>query len=195
MPRGAKTRSKKAFLTTHDVAQLLNVSLPTVVNWIDGGKMSAHRTPGGHRRIAREELLRFSQAFDYPLPGDFVDHQGPARILVIDADPDMGEMLRDFLVARTRYEIRVASGVFEAGYLLGSLSPDVVILDTTMPGMDARRALEIIRSARRPRPTRVIAGAVIRDARSAALLKEFDGQLTKPIRWDALLETLRGLLT
>lgn len=54
----------KDFFTTHDVAVMLNVTRVTVRNWIIKGKMAATSTPGGHRRISRDELLRYLEKKD-----------------------------------------------------------------------------------------------------------------------------------
>ncbi len=47
------------FLTTDEVALELNVTPATVRRWIDGGHLTAWRTPGGHRRVNRHDLERF----------------------------------------------------------------------------------------------------------------------------------------
>src|SRR6266568_4650408 len=60
--------SMRGFYTTHEAAQVLGVSLPTVVNWIKARRLKAHRTPGGHRRIAREDLAGFMLRQGIPLP-------------------------------------------------------------------------------------------------------------------------------
>ena len=107
-PRPVREAPKKQpFLTTHQASRLLGVSLPTVVNWIEAGRLSAHRTPGGHRRISREDLIRFSRDFSYPLPDEFTEQSGPVRILMIDSDRDLGEMVRDYLLMQDGFEVRI----------------------------------------------------------------------------------------
>ena len=51
--------------TTHDIAQMLNVTRVTVRNWIIKGRIEATTTPGGHRRIKRAELSRFLEDNNY----------------------------------------------------------------------------------------------------------------------------------
>jgi len=46
-------------LTTSGAAQLCNVSRFTIRNWVESGKLKSSLTAGGHRRIAREDLLKF----------------------------------------------------------------------------------------------------------------------------------------
>lgn len=46
----------KVYLTTFEAAELLSVTPDSVLKWIKSGKLVAHRTPGGHNRIARETI-------------------------------------------------------------------------------------------------------------------------------------------
>jgi molybdopterin-binding protein len=52
----AKTQS---LLTPREAAGMLNVSYPTVKQWILSGKIKTMPTPGGHHRIAVDELKPF----------------------------------------------------------------------------------------------------------------------------------------
>lgn len=45
-------------LKLRDAAQLLNISYPTLKQWIYRGKLHSVRMPGGHHRIARSEIDR-----------------------------------------------------------------------------------------------------------------------------------------
>ncbi|MBI2346960.1 MAG: excisionase family DNA-binding protein [Deltaproteobacteria bacterium] len=54
--------------TTGDVANLLHIHQTTVIDWIEKGHLTGYRTPGGHRRIQRDELVRFLHAQKMPVP-------------------------------------------------------------------------------------------------------------------------------
>jgi molybdopterin-binding protein len=47
-------------LKPQDAARLMSVSYPTLKQWIYNGKVQSVRTPGGHHRIPRSEIERFS---------------------------------------------------------------------------------------------------------------------------------------
>src|SRR5262245_56159022 len=47
-------------LKPQDAAKLLSVSYPTLKQWIYNGKVRSVKTPGGHHRIPRSEIERFS---------------------------------------------------------------------------------------------------------------------------------------
>jgi excisionase family DNA binding protein len=46
----------KEYVTTFQAAELLSVTPDSVLKWIKSGKLEAHRTPGGHHRIAKKSI-------------------------------------------------------------------------------------------------------------------------------------------
>ena len=57
-------------LSTFAIAKMLYVDPGSVANWIDRGMLVAHRTPGGHRRVATEDLVTFLRDHKMPIPGE-----------------------------------------------------------------------------------------------------------------------------
>jgi excisionase family DNA binding protein len=123
----------RGFYTTHEAARLLSVSLPTVVNWIKARRLKAHRTPGGHRRIAREELAAFMLRHGMPLPPE-LSGAAPARpkALIISAGgPAREGMARQ--LAEAGYAVEQASPGFAAGVAAVRFEPDVVVMAAPAP--------------------------------------------------------------
>jgi len=56
-----------SFLSPRDLAKAVGVSESSVKRWIDGGGIRAHRTAGGHRRVALGEAIRFVREAGLPL--------------------------------------------------------------------------------------------------------------------------------
>jgi len=54
--------------TTHQIAKECNVHHTTVINWINEGKLDSYSTPGGHRRVTEENLVRFMNKYQIPVP-------------------------------------------------------------------------------------------------------------------------------
>lgn len=48
-------------LKPQEAARLMSVSYPTLKQWIYNGKVHSVKTPGGHYRIPRSEIERFSK--------------------------------------------------------------------------------------------------------------------------------------
>jgi excisionase family DNA binding protein len=138
----------RGFYTTHEAASLLGVSLPTVVNWIKARRLKAHRTPGGHRRIAREDLAAFMVRHGVPLPEELSD-AAPARrkaLVLAEAGPMREGLVRQ--LAQAGYAAEQASLGFAAGAAAARFQPDVVVLSAAAPdggevlaGMRADREL------------------------------------------------------
>jgi len=61
-------QEQEGSLSPKDFASALGVSESSVKRWVDDGKIHAVRTPGGHRRIAIREAIRFVRSTAAPLP-------------------------------------------------------------------------------------------------------------------------------
>lgn len=55
------------FLSPRDLAKAVGVSESSVKRWVDHGRIQAHRTAGGHRRIALDEAVQFVREARMPL--------------------------------------------------------------------------------------------------------------------------------
>jgi excisionase family DNA binding protein len=130
----------QSFYTTFEAARLLSVSLPTVVNWIKARKLKAHRTPGGHRRISREDLAAFIVRHGMPLPGELSEAiPGRPKALVVGGLGPAREGLVRQLVA-AGYAVEQASPGFAAGAAAARFGPDVLVVQPEGPeGGDAVR--------------------------------------------------------
>lgn len=51
-------------LTTSQAARELGVSLSTIRRWTNAGVLASYRTPGGQRRISREQLEAFVRSLE-----------------------------------------------------------------------------------------------------------------------------------
>lgn len=51
-------------LKPSDVAKRFGVTVTTVANWADKGKLPSFRTPGGQRRFREEDVAQFEPADD-----------------------------------------------------------------------------------------------------------------------------------
>ena len=108
------------------------------------------------------------------------------RLLVVDDDPDVCEMVR--LTVGDRYEVVVETNGARAVERLAELEPEVVVVDLVMPGMDGLTVCERIKKLR-PSTLVVIITATTRGsdlpdsfwrlgtAADALLSKPFDPQL------------------
>jgi len=150
--------AKKAVFTTFETAKLCHVSPLSIINWVNAGRLPAFRTPGGHRRIRREDLIRFMRDGGIPLPDELREGSGKAKVLVVDDEASIREMLAEHLTTRPNpYEVMTAADGFEAGRLVATFRPDVVLLDLRMPGVDGFQICRTIKADPESSSTVVIA--------------------------------------
>jgi|GEM_PF-2071299 len=137
-----QTAPMSLYYTTFEAAQLLGVSLPTVVNWIKARRIKAHRTPGGHRRIAREDLAGFMIRQGIPLPPELSDAV-PARrkvLVIAEAGPAREGTTRQ--LAQAGFAVEQVSPGFAAGAAAARFGPEAVVLHASaQDGGDTLRAL------------------------------------------------------
>lgn len=150
--------SQKSVYTTFETAKLCHVSPLSIINWVNAGRLPAFRTPGGHRRIRREDLIRFMRENGIPLPEELREGSGKPKILVVDDEASIREVLAEHLTTRpTSYEVLTAADGFEAGRLVATFRPDVVLLDLRMPGLDGFQICRTIKADPDTKTTTVIA--------------------------------------
>lgn len=143
-------------LSTSAVARLLGVAVGSVSNWIDQGQLKAGRTPGGHRRIEAGDIVSFLRRQKLPVPPELMPAH-PKVLVVDDEEPVTRWIAREINSEYPDYEVLEAHDGFSAGELVGSLRPDVVILDLLMPGMDGFEVCRRIKSAEDSKDVAVIA--------------------------------------
>ncbi|MBT3181846.1 MAG: excisionase family DNA-binding protein [Deltaproteobacteria bacterium] len=138
--------ANKQILTTFEAAALCNVSYNTIKNWIKRGLLSAYRTAGGHLRINIDDLESFSR--EYALPINDKHDPEKKKIVVVDKDGEVSRSLQEsFHTHRNNVEVRNTDDIFEAGILIESMKPDLVILNTSLTGLDATKACKSIHMA------------------------------------------------
>lgn len=149
---------ERAVFTTFEAAKLCHVSPLSIINWVNAGRIPAFRTPGGHRRIRREDLARFMRENGIPLPEELRDGSGRSRVLVVDDEAAIREIFAESLSQRSNpYEVMTAADGFEAGRLVATFRPDVVLLDLRMPGLDGFQVCRTIKGDSETASTAVIA--------------------------------------
>lgn len=187
-PRKGEKMARKRNFSTFAVAEMLGVDPGSIANWIDAGKLRAYRTPGGHRRVAMEDLEGFLREHNMPVPEELED--APVRIVVVDDEPDMAAMIaKAILAANPAFQVTQANDGFQAGTVIATLRPQVVILDLRMPGMDGFEVCRQIKSHPATRRSAVIAITAYPSTDSVRDILDCGASrcLRKPLDLDVLL--------
>lgn len=177
-------------LTTFQAARELGVVFSTVNYWVDDGTLPGFRTPGGHRRIRREDLEAFKAARGFAGPS------GSRRslLLVEDDHPFRRALKRNLAKADLPVDVLEADNGFDAGRLIVEKRPVVVVLDIHLPGVDGFEVMRQVGTM--PHRPGIVAisghapGAY--EARSRRLGAA--AFLAKPFDPERLVRVIRGLL-
>jgi two-component system, OmpR family, response regulator MprA len=115
------------------------------------------------------------------------------RVLVVDDDRAVRESLRRSLEFNG-YDVHLAGDGAEALAGIGSVAPDVVVMDVMMPRLDGLDATRALRAAGNDVPILVLTARDAVGDRVEGLDAGADDYLTKPFALQELLARLRALL-
>jgi DNA-binding response OmpR family regulator len=115
-----------------------------------------------------------------------------ARVLVVDDEPVLLDTIR-YNLRREGYEVQVAGDGQEAVRLARATSPDVVVLDLMLPGLDG---LEVCRQLRRDNTVPILMLTAKDDEvdKIVGLEVGADDYMTKPFSMRELLARIRAML-
>ncbi len=179
---------QKDILTTGEVAKICNVAPRTVSKWFDSGQLRGYRIPGSKdRRIPLGALIRFMKQHHIPLDGL---QSGKTRVLIVDAESEIVDVLEKVLVEQADYEVHVAHTAFEAGVECEKFRPHVMFLDMHLGDLKGEAIVKLIRNSNDLQMTRVVAmSAKLTDGQGQHLLTSgFDSYLRKPFHVRQVIE-------
>ncbi len=140
--------------------------------------------------IDPDQLLR---VIDRVLPRE--ERPQPARILVVDDDPEILTILGQTL-SRAGYDVAAAEDGQTGLSKVYSEAPDLLILDIKMPGMNGYEVIRRIRGTRRLAnlPILVLTASETEEQRDKALALGATEYLTKPFSAEVLLAEITRLI-
>lgn len=184
----------KDVLTTGEVAKICNVAPRTVSKWFDSGALHGYRIPGSKdRRIPLNQLIRFMKQHGMPLNGLM---SGCSRILIVDGEHDIVEVLEKILEDEAKYEVEVAKGGFAAGVIAEKFRPHVILLDMHLGDVDGRELAKHVKANPDLQLTKCIAmsGKLSEDEAKGLLAGGFDGFLRKPFHVRQVIEAIEDAM-
>jgi two-component system cell cycle response regulator DivK len=118
----------------------------------------------------------------------------PSKILVVEDNPKNLKLVRDVLTHFGFEVIEAMSG--EEGVLLAhDRSPDLILMDLQLPGIDGAEALRQIRLGEASQvPVVAVTAFAMNDDRTRAFESGFDGYVEKPIDVRAFPQQVRDFL-
>ena len=184
----------KDVLTTGEVAKICNVAPRTVSKWFDSGALHGYRIPGSKdRRIPLNQLIRFMKHHGMPLNGLMT---GSSRILIVDDEQDIVEVLEKILEDEAKYEVEVTKGGFAAGVTAEKFRPHVILLDLHLPDIDGKEVAKAVKANPDLQLTKVIAmsGRITEEEAKGVTAQGFDGFLRKPFHVKQVIEAVEDAM-
>jgi DNA-binding response OmpR family regulator len=118
---------------------------------------------------------------------------GVTAILLVDDEPAITDNLAPFL-QRAGFSVTVAHTGEDALARVRAGSPDLVVLDVLLPGMDGRAVLRQVRHEKRPVPIILLTQVGESGERTMALEEGADDYLNKPFDPHELVARIRAVL-
>jgi excisionase family DNA binding protein len=180
----------KTVFTTGEAAKICKVSQQTIIRCFDNGQLKGFRVPGSRfRRIPREALYKFMK--DNGIPTDALE-SGKRKVLLVDDDNEVVEMIIKFLDDDGRFEVRMAGNGFDAGMMVKEYRPDLIILDVNLPDINGKEVCQRVRADNSLEDVRIlcISGMVEEDKVQELKLAGADDFLPKPFEIEELIDRM-----
>ena len=184
----------KTVFTTGEAAKICKVSQQTIIRCFDNGSLKGFRVPGSRfRRIPRDQLYAFMK--DNGIPTDALE-SGQKKILIVDDDEDLVELMVDAFRTDGRFEIKTANNGFDAGMLVKEFLPDLVVLDVMLPDINGKEVCQRVRSDVTMESVKIIciSGMVEQDKIADLRAAGANDFMNKPFTIDRLLDRCLGML-
>ena len=166
-----------------------------------GGEISVRSQPG------KGSIFKFEIDIEKALKGSIAKKtkvrcvvgllpgQKKRRVLVADDNDDNCALLAQML-GRLGFDVRTVANGAEAIREFEGWRPDLILMDTRMPGMDGFEAIKCIRSSPNGQEVKIlsVSASTFDEDRKDALETGADDFLGKPFREDVMLEKIKTLL-
>ncbi len=118
-----------------------------------------------------------------------------ACVMVVDDNPTNLKLVSDVLEF-DGYQILRAADAETAQEILRSASPDLILMDIALPGMDGLTLTRLLKADKRTRHIVIVAltAFAMKGDQDKARLAGCDGYITKPFDTRTLASTVAGLL-
>ena len=186
---GVDVRMKTVF-TTGEAAKVCKVSQQTIIRCFDNGQLKGFRVPGSRfRRIPREALYKFMK--DNGIPTDALE-SGKRKVLLVDDDAELVELINKVLEEDGRFEVRIASNGFDAGMMVKEYRPDLIVLDVMLPDINGKEVCHRVRADATLEDVRIlcISGMIEEDKVQELKLSGADDFLHKPFDIEELIDRM-----
>jgi excisionase family DNA binding protein len=184
----------KDLFTTGEAAEICKVSQQTIIRCFDSGRLEGFRVPGSKfRRIPYASLVKFMK--DNGIPLDNLK-SGKKKVLVVDDDAEIVELITDVLAKDDRFEVKSATSGYTAGIATQRFNPDVILLDYMLPDVNGSVVCQTIRKNPEFEHIKIIivSGVIKQDEIDHLLQSGAQGFVKKPFNINELIGKIVDVL-
>jgi len=175
---------QNAILTTTEVARLLGVSVRTAQTLIEGGALTSWKTPGGHRRVYREDVLALISQKNQD------QKHRSARVVLVGNSPHLLAIEAELSKVQG-CSIDSYADAYSVGLAIGLNRPAVVIIDLTDKN---KERLALLRNLTSNADLSSVHFVAIGASRSVAAENNYTNRVTFIASRELLAETVRNFL-
>ncbi len=184
----------KDLFTTGEAAEVCKISQQTIIRCFDAGRLEGFRIPGSKfRRIPRQSLIKFMKENDIPLE---TIESGKKKVLIVDDDAEIIELMVDVLIRDGRFDIKTASSGYDAGILTQQFRPDIILLDYMLPDVNGNIVCQTIRKNPEFENIKIIivSGVIKQDEIDQLLKSGAEDFIRKPFNIVKLIDKITSVL-
>lgn len=182
--------AEKTNLTSDEVANLLMTTPLSVYEWVQKGMLHAAVVHAGKAQFGLEDVQHFARDMGISICRP---DKSKLRLLIIDDDVRMSRSLVElFDTLSETIEATTVHSAFEAGRVLYSFRPDVVLLSSFMSSQDGFEICRRIKSDHVTRHVRLIALMDSHDSeyKQRMHMMGVEACLSKPLNHQALFQAI-----
>lgn len=199
-------KPRQDLLKISEMALKADVLVSTIRYYTDIGLLkAAMTTEGGHRLYEEVSTLdrlnkvkkMVAKGMTLPEIQAQIDREmATKKILVVDDEPEIVDFIRDLLTDTVPHQFEAATDGFSAGRLVHVFSPDLVILDLLLPGVDGFQVCKMIRDDAETKATKILAmtGYDSAEIRNKIIASGADDYVGKPLEYHQTLDKICKLL-
>ena len=146
---------RKEIITISKASEYLNVHINTLRNWIKDKKIKVIRTPGGHFRIPRDELIKLMKEYSFPIPEELLSKK--YNIVLIDDDEKLLKLYKQYFKKFDNYLLYTFTNGFDALIKISDINPHLILLDIFLPKMDGFEFVKKLKENKKFRKIKIIA--------------------------------------
>ncbi len=132
---------------------------------------------------------------DNGIPTDALE-SGKRKILIVDDDEELVELISDVLERDARFEVRSVNNGFDAGMMVKEYRPDLIVLDVMLPDINGKEVCQRVRNDKTMDDVRIIciSGMVEEDKVGELKAAGANDFMHKPFEVEKLIDRICQLL-